>query len=220
LIRGRHQRLTEIRAEHDRRLAALNQVVSEKGERIAELNQAVVERNGRIATLNQAVAERNQAVAERNQAVAERNGRITELNREIIKRDGLIAELNTSFTAVQISDTEKDRQIRELSRVVERLKDSDARVAEILNSKSWRLTEPLRTFRRYLPGKLRRLNEGAASHSASGPAGPGDRQGSAVIADSDSMLNSIARRIRIFAARIPTFIISEMEKRGTPSLRP
>ncbi len=164
LIRGRHQRLTEIRAEHDRRLAALNQVVSEKVGRIAELNQAVVERNGRIATLNQAVAERN---------------------REIIKRDGLIAELNTSFTAVQISDIEKDRQIRELSRVVERLKDSDARVAEILNSKSWRLTEPLRTFRRYLPGKLRRLNEGAASHSAIGPAGPGDRQGSAFIADSD-----------------------------------
>jgi len=66
----------------------------------------------------------------------------------------LIAELNTSFTAVQISDIEKDRQIRELSRVVERLKDSDARVAEILNSKSWRLTEPFADLSPISAGKI------------------------------------------------------------------
>jgi len=92
---------------------------------------------------------------------------------------------------------------------------------KILNSKSWRLTEPLRTFRRYLPGKLRRLNEGAASHSASGPAGPGDRQGSAVIADSDFDAEFYCKAYPDIRGQDPyVHYIRNGKKKERPSLRP
>ena len=53
LIRGRHQRLTEIRTERDDQIANLNQTLVGREGQNAKLNQAVVERDSQIAKLNQ-----------------------------------------------------------------------------------------------------------------------------------------------------------------------
>ena len=197
LIRGRHQRMAEIRSDYDRRIVAVNQVVAEHDVRIAELVQSVTERNVRIAELVQSVTERdvriaerdvriaerdvritelNRAIAVRNnqiagldQAIAERNGRIAVLNQSMIERESVIAGLHQSMAAVRTTETDKDRQIHELSRVVERLKDSDARIAEILNSKSWRLTEPFRAFRRCLPYRMQKQTAGPVNGGSALP---------------------------------------------------
>ncbi len=134
LIRGRHQRIADIRNEYQRRTSTLNQTVSENNSRITELRQAVVERDNQIAELKHSLAE----------------------------RDSRIAELHQSMAIAYAIETEKDRQIHELSHVVKRLKDSDTKLAEILASKSWLLTKPLRAFRRSIPVKIQRQDENAA----------------------------------------------------------
>jgi len=105
---------------------------------IASLNQAVTDRDGQIASLNQAVTDRDGQIASLNQAVTDRDGQIASLNQAVTDRDGQIA----SFT------DETVRRSEWALRLDVELKETQAKLAAITQSNSWRLTKPLRETRR------------------------------------------------------------------------
>jgi glycosyltransferase involved in cell wall biosynthesis len=82
------------------------------------------------------VAERDGRIGDLNQAVAERNGRIGDLNRVVAERDGRIGDLNSAVS-------ERDRRIASLV----------SELHLVYNSTSWKITQPLRFFRRNLVNK-------------------------------------------------------------------
>jgi len=97
--------------------------------RIACIERVVAERDGQIADLVRIVAEREKSLAERDQSLAERDGQITDLVRIVAERDQSLAE--------------RDGQIADLVRTE----------AEIISTRSWRITRPLRFASRLLRGK-------------------------------------------------------------------
>ena len=91
---------------------------------IASLNQGVAERDSQIASLNQGVAERDSQIASLNQGVAERDIQIASLNQGVAERDSQIASLNQGVY------------------------DARRELEQVLASKSWQLTKPIRIARR------------------------------------------------------------------------
>jgi hypothetical protein len=89
------------------------------------------------AQLMQQINLRDGQIASLNQAVAERDGQIASLNQAVAERDGQIANLNHALA-------ECDGQIAQV--VAER--------NEIYQSKSWRITRPLRFFHRNFVTRL------------------------------------------------------------------
>ncbi|MGC7846712.1 glycoside hydrolase family 99-like domain-containing protein [Desulforudis sp. 1088] len=81
-----------------------------------------------------------ETVANLSQAVAEREAQIASLTQAMAERDGQIASLTQAMA-------ERDAQIANLTQAVA---DRDERIAAILASRSWRITKPLRVFRRSL----------------------------------------------------------------------
>lgn len=88
--------------------------------KLNNLNQAVVERDSQIANLNQAVIERDGQIAKLNKTLTESDRQIISLNRAITKRDEQIASLGQAVT------------------------ERDSQIIAIYNSRSWRITRPLR----------------------------------------------------------------------------
>ena len=72
----------------------------------------------------------------RHQRLGERNEQISDLNHAVAERDGQISDLNQAVA-------ERDGQIASLNQ----------QLHEILNSKSWTFTKPLRQLRRVLTGR-------------------------------------------------------------------
>jgi glycosyltransferase involved in cell wall biosynthesis/LmbE family N-acetylglucosaminyl deacetylase len=104
---------------------------------IANPTQAAAERDGRIANLTQAIAERDGRIANLTQAAAERDGHIANLTQAIAERDGHIANLTQAAA-------ERDGLA--------------ATVKEMCESKSWRITAPLRFVGRQIK-RARRVVE-------------------------------------------------------------
>jgi glycosyltransferase involved in cell wall biosynthesis len=105
-----------------------------------DVNLAVAERDGQIASLDQVVAERDGQIASLNQAVAERDGQIASLNQAVAERDGQIASLNQAVA-------ERDRQ---LARIRNEADSQFVRLEQLLHSRSWQLTRPLRAAGRII----------------------------------------------------------------------
>lgn len=146
LIRGRHQRLGECNGQ----ITSLKQDVGECNGQIIKLKQDVGERNEQIINLKQDVGERNGQITNLKQDVGECKEQIARLKQDVGERNGQIASLNQTITAQESSLVEKEGQIKELHYVVARLKKVEIKLAEILSSKSWKATEPLRALRRLL----------------------------------------------------------------------
>jgi glycosyltransferase involved in cell wall biosynthesis/ACT domain-containing protein len=169
---GQIASLNQAVTERDGQIASLNQAVTERDGQIASLNRAVTERDGQIASLNQAVTERDGQIASLNQAVTERDGQIASLNQAVTERDGQIASLNQTMTdradqheqagialthslrGARANEFSQHIEIEKLSRVrLEHLQQIDALNARLLatyQSRSWRLTRPLRAATRLL----------------------------------------------------------------------
>jgi lipopolysaccharide biosynthesis protein len=122
------QRKVECWVSEFNRLKSTLVLVDRLSTQMAVANRVMAERDGQVVSLNQAVAERDGQVASLNRAVAERDGRIASLNQAVAERDGRIAGLNQAAA-------ERDGQIASLNGLIE----------EIVGSKSWRVTAPLRT---------------------------------------------------------------------------
>ena len=120
---------------------SLRQSVSERDGQLVGLNQTVAERDGQLVSLNQTVAERDGQLVSLNQTVAERDDQLVSLNQTVAERDGQLVGLCQAVS-------ERDRHIN-----------------EILKSKSWVLTKPLRYLRRNL---LSRPNATARKYLSDG----------------------------------------------------
>ena len=140
-----HQQVGELHTQ----LIELNQKVVESYGEIALLHQRVANRDIQLTTLNRFVGELHQRVGERdqqviglNQQVTERDAQVNGLNQQVADRDGQIALLHQ-----QIAD--RDGQMAVLNQqVAERVE----LLTEIVASKSWRITEPMRILAQQLRG--------------------------------------------------------------------
>ena len=130
--------LNQAVVDRDGQIASLNQAVVDRDGQIASLNQAVVDRDGQIVSLNQAVVDRDGQIASLNQAGVDRDGQIVSLNQAVVDRDGQIASLNQAVV-------ERDHQLAHLRDEAHSL---FSRLNQLLHSRSWQLTRPLRAAAR------------------------------------------------------------------------
>ncbi|WP_236213264.1 glycosyltransferase [Metapseudomonas otitidis] len=167
-------RLTVPLAEHQNKIASLNCSIVERDAQIADLGRTVAERDAQIADLGRTVAERDAQIADLGRTVAEREALIDNLRQVIEERDGQIASL-TEHTGKISSLTERAEQVfhlrdllaeREqyiadlshaLSNRAQQLEHFQneahslfVRINQLLQSRSWQLTRPLRAAARIL----------------------------------------------------------------------
>jgi hypothetical protein len=102
------------------------------------LFQSVAERDGQITSLKQTVAERDGQITSLKQTVAERDGQITSLKQTVSDRDANLAVCERNISGLKIQVMESDKLISE----------NEATLNVIYSSLSWRLTRPLRFFKR------------------------------------------------------------------------
>ncbi len=151
MLRDRDSEVTSLKravAECECRMVSVKQALVKRDARIVRLHQAVVWREARVVNFNQAVAERESQNANLKQAVADRDGQIVSLNLAVAEREDQNANLKQAVV-------DRDAEIRNLHQ----------QWSDILRSRSWRVTAPLRkavvTVRRglqspsmSLPGKF------------------------------------------------------------------
>jgi len=110
----------------DTEIFLLSNNCSERDAQIVGLNQVVAERDVQIVDLNQTVAERDVQIVGLNQVVAERDVQIVGLNQVVAERDNRISGVELAYSVAK-NDIE-----------------------EILNSTSWKITAPVRSFGRQI----------------------------------------------------------------------
>ncbi|NWL76803.1 hypothetical protein DM872_08080 [Pseudomonas taiwanensis] len=159
--------------ERDNQLAVRLQDVTERGEQVLRLNQLVIEHDERLEVLNRLLLERDQQVSELDTLLQRKDEQAAELNELVVQHGDLIGELELSLQerdvriraqdllAVQRGNEirvltqhsiESETRIAELARATEeerrtlvgQLEELTATLNLIQNSRSWRLTAPLR----------------------------------------------------------------------------
>ena len=107
-------------------LTELRKIVNNRDFHIDGLNQALAERDEKIACLSHTVAERDEQIACLSHTVAERDKQIVSLNNTVAEREMQIAGF---------AQTARDRE---------------GQIGELLRTRSWRFTAPLRVISRIL----------------------------------------------------------------------
>ena len=114
-------------------LATNQQVATEQKSQIANLSTAVSKMESRIADLNRKLKE--------NQSLA------TSLEQEVAKRDAQVARHRQALTDREAEVRKHDAENTILR---ERLCEQNDELNRIFSSRSWRLTQPLRTIGRFM----------------------------------------------------------------------
>jgi len=129
-------------------------LTAERDNQIASLDQALTDRAAQIDALDQTVLERDQALAGRdaqlqdlNQTLTERAAQIAVLDQTVIERNHALAGRDAQIGGLNQAVAERDGRIGILER---QLSDVQALLNSVLVSSSWKITEPLRWFRRNL----------------------------------------------------------------------
>jgi len=116
--------------------------------RVHELEQALGERDTRIRERDTRIREREGQIGERDARIAERDTRIAERDWQIQQRDVRIHNLNNSVRELQEARDAINRRLVRRNHDVAGLQEQVDRarhaLLEIMRSKSWRFTEPLR----------------------------------------------------------------------------
>jgi hypothetical protein len=121
-------------AERDSTLAEQRQLLAERDAALAEQKLLVAERDGMLAEQKQFVAERDAALAEQKLLVAERDGMLAEQKQFVAERDAALAEQK-----LRLAERDDILRLRQAQ-----LANYEATLSAIRNSRSWRLTAPLR----------------------------------------------------------------------------
>ena len=153
---GQIARLNESVVERDGQVVSLNDALAERDGQIASLNQTVTECNGQIASLDQTVSVCNIQITNLTQIFDERERRSTDrlaamaskLAQEISERDKLITNLNQTIAEqnIQISSLNQTVAVRD-EKIIASL-STETELNQIIKSTSWKITKPLRFFRR------------------------------------------------------------------------
>ena len=136
LIRGRHQILSERAAK----ITHLNQSFEEQCQRLAEAHQQLTETNQQLTETNQHLREAQQQLAEAQKELADVNHQLSLAGHQLME------------AGQRLSD--RDHQISVLGE----------RIDDLLQSRSWRLTRPLRFLFRSLDS-VRKPPTGPRLHS-------------------------------------------------------
>ncbi|MDP5238451.1 glycoside hydrolase family 99-like domain-containing protein [Uliginosibacterium sp. 31-16] len=108
-------------------IAGFSQEIAARDGQIAGLNQTLEERDAQISGLDQALAARDGQIAGLSQTLAERDAQISGLDQELAARDGQIGRFEQTLAG-------RDAQISY----------QEQRIQALLQSHSWRCTQPLR----------------------------------------------------------------------------
>lgn len=134
--------------------ATIAKLQEELGAIKAECNSAVAAREAALAERDAVMADRDAVVTARHVVAIERDRVIGERKALAIERDALIAERNdlrVRHSTLQQEDAERRRELWRLQ----------ASLAELLASRSWRITSPLRTSARFARWVFRRSRSAA-----------------------------------------------------------
>lgn len=122
--------------------------------RVKESLQSLTEGKLRIHNLQQALLRREAEVNEYKRSMADSAARIANFQQLLLKRDSEVSKLKRSLAEKEKQVEDHRGELHSLAQLVPSLQDKlrcqEASIAEILSSKSWRVTEPLRSFRRLL----------------------------------------------------------------------
>ena len=154
----------EIVAERDALVAERDEILAQRDALAAERNEIVVQRDAFAAECNAIAAQRDAFAAERNEIAARRDAFVAERDEIAAQRDALAAENDEIAAQRDALAAERDETLAQLARTRERsdalvnqlasrdilfalLNDRlDARLAELRQSRSWRVTAALRTW--------------------------------------------------------------------------
>ena len=136
LIRGRHQMLSERAAK----IIHLNQSLEEQSQRSAEAHQLLTESNQQLSEAQEKLVEAQKELAEAQKEFAEAQKELVDVNHQLMEAGQRLAE--------------RDHQIQVLGE----------RIDDLLQSRSWRLTRPLRFLFRSIDS-VRKPQIGPRLHS-------------------------------------------------------
>lgn len=168
LIRGRHERLAQIRTALSSQITNLNHAVFDQGLQIETLRQTIQEQEhllqhntaqmaeniDLVQRLTIELANRDAQIAGLNQSISEKGRIINEISLQLAGRDIQIADLNKDISEQQLGIQElqalvvfRDNQINNLIQSVTNLEEHRT---QLLLSNSWKLTRPIRFVARCL----------------------------------------------------------------------
>ena len=124
----------------EQELGEAKTLISQRDQQVASLSQAAAERDSQLASLNQALGERDQQLASLGQATAERDGQLASLRELLAERERQVTELTD----------ETVRRGQWALGLDEQLKASQAKLAHLIATNSWKITRPFREVRRWL----------------------------------------------------------------------
>ncbi|PRY66350.1 glycosyltransferase involved in cell wall biosynthesis [Vreelandella songnenensis] len=123
-------------------------VITQLHEAVANANQEIAKRDDLVNELNTNIRERDRVIQEQVNAVRERDRVIQEHVSAVQERDSVIeatqkalAERDSEF---ELLSTDIDDRNTSLLERTQHLVDKERQLAEVLSSKSWKLTKPLR----------------------------------------------------------------------------
>jgi glycosyltransferase involved in cell wall biosynthesis len=149
----------------EKRVKESFQSLADRESRIENLQQSLLKRESEVNKYKQSIADnaskykqsllkRESEVNKYKQSIADNAARITNFQQLLRKRE---SEVNTLKRFLVEKEKEVEKQTGDFNRLVqlansleEQLRYRDDRIAEILSSKSWKATEPLRALKRLL----------------------------------------------------------------------
>jgi hypothetical protein len=143
-------------------LAARERKLSEKDKQLREVARELSEKENQVFALSGALRERDAALAEREKDIVSLSINLNERNHELGKKN----EESLRFSSQLLVTA---HQLKRMERVLQ----------GVLSSKSWRVTEPLRSWAAGLRRLRRKLSAGRFDERRAAPAMPADQAATA-----------------------------------------
>jgi len=124
-----------------RQIGESSRLLGDHVSQIAQRDVQIAEKDDEIIRLQHQLAASDSAIAERDLAVAQMDSAIAQKDTEIAERVLELTVLRDKLTEIDSAYAQKELQLAELNA---QLAENGARLAAILQSRSWRITSPLR----------------------------------------------------------------------------
>ncbi|MDD2923809.1 glycoside hydrolase family 99-like domain-containing protein [Rhodoferax sp.] len=126
----------------DSQITSMGQTLADKEGQIASLNKAIGERDSQITSMGQTLADKEGQIASLNKAIGERDSQIVSMGQGLPSEQSQIAGLSQDLAAKEVQIASLNQTLAERS---EWLNSLEITVDNIKKSKSWRITQPLRS---------------------------------------------------------------------------
>lgn len=151
-------------ADRDVELANLNRQAADREATIAELRNDVADRGAALADLRRQATEREELLARCKKDIADSDERLAELKRHVAEREKLLVrrdndiadrDVKAAHAALSLDNMRAELEVLRLHEASLRrdLAQKQSELAQLLGSKSWRITRPLRWVSRHILGR-------------------------------------------------------------------